>query len=56
MKSKFIREGKQIYYQDKQGRKWNKKCIDELFDAITKRERYDETVDYYTYDEETEID
>jgi|TARA_B100002003_G_C14017821_1_gene490943 hypothetical protein len=50
MKSKFIKEGKEILYIDKKGRKWDKECLDELFDAISKRRGIEETIDYYTYE------
>lgn len=49
MKSKFVKEGKEMFYVDKTGRKWDKKCLDELFEAITKRIKTDNTLEYYSY-------
>lgn len=48
-KSKFLKKDNQIFYVDKYGRKWNKKCLDELFEAITKRRETEETLEYYSY-------
>lgn len=48
-KSKFLKEDNQIFYVDKYGRKWNKKCLDELFEAITKKRETEETLEYYSY-------
>lgn len=37
-------------YVDKKGRKWDKDCLDELFDAISHRKKNMGTIDYYAYD------
>lgn len=31
MKPKFITEGKQIYFQDRNGQKWSADCVDNAF-------------------------
>ncbi|MBS3129012.1 hypothetical protein J4410_07770 [Candidatus Woesearchaeota archaeon] len=49
--SKFIKEGNQIFYVDKIGRKWEKKCIDELFEAVTNKMKDDKTLDYYAFED-----
>jgi len=51
MKSKFVKEGKEILYMDKKGRKWDKECIDDLFDAISKRKKFEDSVDYYAFED-----
>lgn len=51
MKSKLIKERNEIFYVDKTGRKWDKKCLDELFDALAKRKEAERVLDYYTYSE-----
>ena len=38
-KTKFLKEGNEMFYVDKLGRKWNKECIDELFEAVTQRQK-----------------
>ena len=47
--SKFIKECNEIFYVDKYGKKWDKGCIDELFEAVTQRQKIEETLDYYSY-------
>lgn len=48
-KSKFVKHGNKIFYMDKQGRKWDKECLDDLFDAISNRKNVEDKIDYYTY-------
>jgi len=45
------KENEKIIYIDKMGRKWDKKCLDELFDAITERKKVERRIDYYAMDE-----
>ena len=49
--SKFIKKGKQIFYVDKWGRKWDNSCLDDVFESITQRKRIEEKLDYYSYNE-----
>ena len=43
---------KQIVYIDKFGRKWEKKAIDEIFDALTQKKKIDNVLDYYAFEED----
>lgn len=47
--SKFIKEKNEILYVDKHGRKYDKGCIDELFESVTKRKEIESTLDYYAF-------
>ncbi len=49
--SKFVKEGKEIFYIDKWGRKWDKSCIDDIFDTLKKRQDVNFGLDYYSYSE-----
>lgn len=51
MKSKFIKGGNGIFYVDKTGRKWDKKCLDELFETITERRKTEEILEHYPYND-----
>ncbi|MBI2112611.1 hypothetical protein HYT52_03700 [Candidatus Woesearchaeota archaeon] len=47
MKPKFIQEGKEIYFQDKNGKKWNKESIAELFETCDLFVKMKEKLEYY---------
>ena len=47
--AKTKKKNKEVIYVDKQGRQWDKECLDELFEAISQRKKIEETIDYYTY-------
>ena len=49
MKSKLVKDRNGIFYVDKTGRKWDKKCLNELFDALVKRKESERVLEYYTY-------
>ena len=49
--TKFLKEGNEIFYVDRYGRKWNKKCIDEIFEALTQKKKIDNVLDYYASEE-----
>lgn len=49
--SKFVKEGKEIFYIDKWGRQWDKSCIDDIFDTLKKRQDVNFGLDYYSYSE-----
>lgn len=50
--SKFIKEGNQIFYIDKYGRKWGRESIDDLFELATKKVKLDNSFEYYAFKEE----
>lgn len=47
MKAKFVKEGKQIYFQDRNGAKWSVECIDEMFEMIHMFNRLFDSVRHY---------
>lgn len=41
-----------IAYIDKFGRKWEKKAIDEIFEALAQKKKIDNVLDYYAFEED----
>ena len=47
---KYLQNNK-IAYVDKFGREWEKKAIDEIFEALTQKKKIDNVLDYYAFEQ-----
>ena len=46
-KAKFIKDGKKIYFQDRNGAKWDEECIEDLFEMVHAFNKFLEAAKYY---------
>ena len=47
MKAKFIKKGKEIFFQDKNGANWDENCIAELFEMVHAFNNFLKKVQYF---------
>ena len=47
MKAKFVREGKEIFFRDRNGAKWSEECIAELFETVHMFNLFLDNIQYY---------